>query len=182
MTPEHRAAAISAAVELHRMVGGLHTQCGVDRAATVAQAEQQVRATADLFAAWIAGPAHLYLIPGPVVQEATGLPTGTTTQEGATMQINTGQKFSLTARATDAAGYPTTADITLSVDNADVVSLTQDEGGVWWVISGAPGESVVTASIAAGEGGEPLTARLVVDVVPDDAVTIELVPGDVVDE
>ncbi|MEV7013256.1 hypothetical protein [Streptosporangium sp. NPDC051022] len=176
---EARRTALHAAAVLH---GPLVLQPGIPRDDTARQAQKDIRALADQLAAYVLGAAHISLVPGPVLDEATGLPSSTTQQKGDKMQINTGQKFSIKVTAKDAAGYPTAADFQLSVDNPDVVSLTQDEDGTWWVISGAPGESVVTGTVQQGEGQEPLTARLVVDVVPAGAATVEFEVGDIVEE
>ena len=181
-----REAALDAAFRLHEMVGGLRVQRGVARAETVAEAEDAVRATADLFAAWIEGPIELLMIPGPVVDEQTGLPTDTQQKGTDTMQMNTGQAFTFTLKGRDRSGYITTIpDVEVTTDNPAVAILARDPEvpGKWRVGSGEPGESVLTAELPPlTEGGEPRTARLVVDVIPGDAVAIEFEIGEVVEE
>lgn len=178
--PPDRAAALSAAIQLHQLVGGLHTQCGVDRTTTVDQAETAVRKTADVFAAWLAGTTRLHLTLGPVVDETTGVITPTI-DEGATMQINTGQKFDVTADTEDASGYDTPETIVWSIDNSDVASLVvSSDSKTCTVVSGAPGSAVLTATLPNLD--PPLSATLAVDVVPAGTATIDLVAGDPVDE
>ena len=180
-----REAALDAAFRLHDMVGGLRVQRGVARVATVAEAEDAIRATADVMAAWIEGPIALLMIPGPVVDERTGLPTDIK-QKGTDMQMNTGQAFTFTLKGRDRSGYITTIpDVEVTTDNPAVAILARDPEvpGKWRVGSGEPGESVLTAELPPlTEGGEPRTARLVVDVIPGDAVAIEFEIGEVVEE
>src|SRR5262245_46939336 len=80
-----RRTALPAAVALH---GPLRLQPSVDRAATLAAAENAVRRTAATFTAWLLGTTHIRLIRGPVVDEATGTPANPI--EGEIMQLNTG--------------------------------------------------------------------------------------------
>lgn len=177
-----RAAALTAALEMHLIVGGLRMECGVAREETVANAELAIRKTADKFAAWIDGTTRLRLIPGPVTDEATGAPVGATITPGENMtQLNTGQKFSVKVDTEDAAGYDTAETIEWTVDNTDVATLTVSEDTrSCEVVSGAPGSAVLTASITSLD--PPLSATLAVDVVPAGTATIELIAGDVVSE
>ncbi|MEV0584121.1 hypothetical protein [Nonomuraea sp. NPDC050310] len=174
--PSLRAAALAAAVEMHVALGTHHLQLGVDREETTTEAENAIRVTASKFAAWLAGTARMHLIPGPVVDEATG----ETIHEGVDpMQMNTGQKFTVECDTEDAAGFDTVESIEWSIDNADVATLqVSEDTRSCTVVSGAPGSAVLTASIAA----LGLSATLAVDVVPAGTATIELVAGDVVDE
>lgn len=166
---------------MHLIVGDLRVQCGVDREETVANAELVVRRTADKFAAWINGTTRLHLIPGPVVDEATGAPAGAINQGDSMAQLNTGQKIDVTADTEDAAGYDTAETIEWSIDNSDVASLTVSEDGkTCTVVSGAPGSAVLTASLPNLD--PPLSATLAVDVVPAGTATINLVASDPVSE
>lgn len=181
--PDHahaHAAALAASVAMHTAIG-LRLQRGVDRNTTIRDAEDAIRQTADKFVAWQAGTVRARLVPGPVVDESTG-ETITTTPEGATaMQLNTGQKFSVTCDTEDAAGYDTPETIAWTIDLPDVATLVVSaDTRTCEVISGAPGSAVLTATVTSLD--PPLSATLAVDVVPAGTATIELVPGDVVDE
>lgn len=172
-----RVEALNAAFRLHEMVGGLRAHAGAERADTVAEAENAIRATADLFAAWLAGTVRLRLTAGPPTDQTTGAPTGAAIPEGATMaQLHDNETFTVTADTEDAKGYDTAESIEWSIDNADVASLTvsEDTKSVD-VIAGAPGSAVLTANIPA----LGLSATLAVDVVPAGTATIELAVGDV---
>jgi len=173
-----RIAALQAATSVHTSIGSLMLCPGVDRDVTITQAELAIRRTADKFAAWLEGTNRIRLIPGPAVDETTGAPTGNITQEES-MQINTGQKFSVAVDTEDAAGYDTVETIAWSISDENVASLViaEDTRSVE-VISGAPGSAVLTASIPSLE----LSATLAVDVVPAGTATISLVAGDPVDE
>lgn len=175
--PTLKAVALEQAVTLHTAMGTHHLQLGVDADETVTKAETAILRTADRFAAWLAGTKRIRLIPGPVVNEATG---ETISHEGTNpMQMNTGQKFSVECDTEDAAGFDTVEQIEWSIDNEAVASLqVSDDTRTCTVVSGEPGSAVLTASIAALN----LSATLAVDVVPAGTATIELVPGDVVDE
>lgn len=177
-----RAAALTAAIETHLIVGDLRLCLGTGRDEAVANAETAIRKTAETYAAWIAGTTRIRLIPGPVVDEATGAPAGATNQGDNTMaQLNTGQKFDVTADTEDAAGYDTNETIEWSLDNPDVASLTVSvDGKTCTVVSGAPGSAVLTASLPNLD--PPLSATLAVDVVPAGTATINLVASDPVSE
>lgn len=179
MTAAHRQAALAASLELHLELGAA-LQPGVDRDDTVAELELAIRRTADKFAAWLAGTVRLRLNVSPVIDEATGVPTGTQPQ-GEPMQINTGQKFTVTVDTEDAAGFDTVETIAWTIDNAEVATITVSaDTRSCEVVSGAPGSAVLTASIFSLD--PPLSATLAVDVVPAGTATIELVASDPVDE
>ncbi len=176
-----RAAALTAAIETHLIIGGLRIRPGVARERTVAEAENAIRRTADVYAAWIAGTTRIRLIPGLVVDEASGALARADIQGDSTMQINTGQKFDVTADTEDAAGYDTNETIEWSIDNSDVASLiVSEDGKTCTVTSGAPGSAVLTASLPNLD--PPLSATLAVDVVPAGTATINLVASDPVSE
>ncbi|GII89727.1 hypothetical protein Ssi03_77170 [Sphaerisporangium siamense] len=173
-----RAAALTAAIKTHLLVGDLRLCLGVSRDEAIAHAEDAIRQTADTFAAWIAGTTRLRLIPGPVVDEATGAPAGATFT-GEKMQLNTGQKITYTVDTEDASGYDTNETIEWSVDNADSLVLTVSEDTrSATVVSGAPGSGVLKASIPA----LGLEATEAIDIVPAGTATIKLVAGPVEEE
>ncbi|MFI7470511.1 hypothetical protein [Nonomuraea sp. NPDC049646] len=171
-----RAAALDAATRLHTALG-LVLCPGVDRDVTARQAETAIRRTADTFAAWLAGTTRIRLHPGPPVPEQANNTVESSLEE--TMQMNTGQKFSVECDTEDAAGFDTVETIAWSISDPNVAALTvSDDTRTCTVVSGAPGSAVLTASIES----LGLSATLAVDVVPAGTATIELVPGDVVDE
>jgi len=132
-----------------------------------------VLATAETFAAWLRGTVSIHLVRGQVVDEATGLPTGTT-NGGTAMQIHDNEQFTLTAVTEDAKGFPTTDPLTWSVDNADAVSLVvSDDTQSCTVVAGNPGSAVVTVTDGT------LTATEAVDVVPAGTALITLSEGPV---
>ena len=97
------------------------------------------------------------------------------------MQMNTGQKFSVTADTEDASGFDTPETIAWSIDNADVAVLSVSaDTKTCEVVSGAPGSAVLTATVTSLD--PPLSATLAVDVVPAGTATINLVAGDPVSE
>ena len=106
------------------------------------------------------------------------------------MQINTGQKFRLTADPEDAAGYDVDVPITFTVRGNAVATLVEYADPVTgdidpksrWVVSGAPGSTVITVAVPTGAGLPDLTATLAVDVVTAGVATVELVAGEAVEE
>jgi hypothetical protein len=157
---------------------GVRLHRGVDRDVTARQAETAIRRTADVFAAWLAGTTRIRLHPGPPAPEQSNETTDTPL-EVSVMQMNTGQKFTVECDTEDAAGYDTVETIAWSISDPNVAALqVSDDTRTCTVVSGAPGSAVLTASIES----LGLSATLAVDVVPAGTATIELVPGDVVDE
>ncbi|WP_436759314.1 hypothetical protein [Streptosporangium sp. V21-05] len=179
-----RAAAVHAAALLH---GPICLEPGVDRAVTEHVAQAAIRRLADGLAAYVLGTTRIFLTPGPVVDEAKPVPTGTIThQEGNTMtQMNTGHQFQLSIDAKDAAGFPTRPNVQWSIDDPAVAELrVSEDEQTCVVVSGAPGSAVLTVTIEDenSEGQEPLSATHAIDVVPAGTATIELVAGDVENE
>jgi hypothetical protein len=157
-----RADALRAALDLNIAAGGLSLHCGVDRAETLRADAAAVLDTAETFLAWLRGPVRIHLHPGLVVDQTTGLPSGTHIQ-GAPVQIHDNEQFTVTAEADDAKGFPT----------GDPIAFTSSDESVFTVVAGVPGSAVLTAT-----DGE-ITATLAVDVVPAGAATVALTTGDV---
>lgn len=180
---EARTAALAAAATLH---GPLRLRPGVDRETTEHEAQLAVRRIADRLAAYLLGTAHLHLIAGPVVDETATAPPGAPAYEGVVMtQMNTAKKFELSIAAADAAGFPTTPNVTWAIDNPDVAELqVAEDEQTCVVVSGTPGSAILTVTIEDenAEGVEPLSVTHAIDVVPAGTATIELVAGEVVDE
>jgi hypothetical protein len=175
-----RAAALTAAIETHLIVGGLREQCGVAREESVAAAEIAIRKTADAYAAFIEGTARLRLTAGPVTDQSTGVPTGTTITEGADMaQLHDTEKFTVTADTEDAKGFDTAETIEWTLDVPEVATLTvSDDTKSVEVAAGSPGSAVLTANLPA----LGLSATLAIDVVPGGTATIDLAVGDVTEQ
>ena len=171
-TTEARGAAAIAAARLHAPAAisigvpvDLHGQ---------APLLDTVRATAEVLAAWILGTTQLTIIRGPVVSQATGLPTGTPNQ-GDTMQLHDDEKFGLSVDTKDAKGFETGDSVTwASDDNGAVVSLAVSaDGRSCEVVAVAPGSAVITVT----DDAAGLSATEAVDVVPAGTATIALVEG-----
>ncbi|MFF4417112.1 hypothetical protein ACFYY8_31715 [Streptosporangium sp. NPDC001559] len=175
---EARQTALAAAVAFH---GPVRLLPGVDRATTVAAAELAARRTAATFAAWLLGTTRIHLIRGLVVDEATGVPSGTQpNQEGTDMtQLNTGQQVTFTADTEDASGYDTTEQVEWSTNEPTIAVLhVSEDTRSCRVVSGAPGSAVLKASIPS----LGLEVTEAIDVVPAGTATIKLVAGPVEDE
>lgn len=173
MTDPARETALALAVELHLGARAVRLHRGVDAAATIAAAETAILGTAETFLAWLRGPIRIHLHLGQVVDQATGLPSGTHIQ-GAPVQIHDNEQFTVTAEADDAKGFPTgdPIDFTSSDDSVFTVVAGDDPSTVT-VVAGVPGSAVLTATDGT------ITATLAVDVVPAGAATVALTTGDV---
>ncbi|MGV9535025.1 hypothetical protein ACWEU6_21895 [Streptosporangium sandarakinum] len=163
-------------------VGVTERRAALDAALTLHSGQavdlDAIRATAEVLAAWLGGTARISLTPGPVADEGSTVPDGTE-QEGIIVQINTGEKFTVSVDTEDASGYDTVETIEWSTDEESVVTLNVSEDTrSCEVVSGAPGSAVITAKISA----LGLMATLAVDVVPAGTATIELVPGPIESE
>ena len=105
------------------------------------------------------------------------------------VQINTGQKFSIAADPEDAAGYDVDVPVSYAVADETVATLApfaddagNDDPKSRWVVSGAPGSTVVTVTVPTVEGEPDLAVTLAVDVVAAGVATIDVTTGDPVDE
>lgn len=141
--------------------------------------------TADLFLDWLRSggtPYFVRLVVGaPQAEDDNSTPT---MKGNATMAaMNTGQKLQLTADPEDAAGFDVDVPVTFTVDNTDIATIVDipDDPKSVWVVSGAPGSTVVTASVT-NLAGEVLTGTLAVDIVSGDVAVVNIVAGDPVPE
>lgn len=93
--------------------------------------------------------------------------------------MNTGQKIHLSADPEDAAGYDVDVPVVFTSADESVATIVNidDEPKSVWVVSGAPGSTVVTATVTKLDGTE-LTGTLAVDVVPADVAVVNIVAGD----
>lgn len=173
-----RLAAAQAAVDLHVGTGAFALQPGIDRTVTIAAAEAAVRETADILWAWAVGTTRLRITAGPVTKQATGLPTGTPTTQGETMQLHDDEQVIYTVDTEDAKGFDTPEVMEWSVDNTDVVTLVPGENGrTCTVLAGVPGSAVIT--VTAPNLDPPLSATEAIDVLPGGTATITLAAGDI---
>lgn len=138
---------------------------------------------ANRFYGWLAGVDRLILRIGPAVGEDSDVtwPKHNAT-EGETVQINTGEKFSVTIDTRDAAGYPTDATVEWSIADENVATVVLDDGDdqKGWVISGAPGSTVLTVTVTDAPNLPPAT--LAIDVVPAGTATVVIATGPAVPE
>lgn len=139
-----------------------------------------VTVVADKLFAYLGGPLVITLIIGPILDQATGRPTGNTTK-GSPVQLHDDEKVTFTVAESDAKGAnvsddPTTTadDVSWTVDNAGAVALTvsQDTRSCE-LVAGTVGSAVLT--VASGS----LTATVAVDVIPAGAVALTVTAGDV---
>lgn len=138
---------------------------------------------ANRFYGWLIGTTRIIIRTGPVVGEAsdTSEPQHPA-PEGETVQINTGEKFSVAIDTRDAAGYPTDATVEWSIADETVATVVLDEGDdqKGWVISGAPGSTVLTVTVTDAPDLPPAT--LAIDVVPAGTATVQINTGPAVPE
>lgn len=138
---------------------------------------------ANRFYGWLVGVTRLIIRVGPVVGKDSDVTwPKRSTEEGETVQINTGEKFSVAIDTRDAAGYPTDATVEWSIADETIATVTHDDADdqKGWVISGAPGSTVLTVRVTDVE--PPLEATLAVDVVPAGTATIAIATGPAVPE
>lgn len=138
---------------------------------------------ADRFYGWLVGVTRVIIRTGPVVDETSGVKEPQhPAPEGATVQINTGEKFSVAIDTRDAAGYPTDATVEWSIADETVATVVLDEGDdqKGWVISGAPGSTVLTVTVTDAPDLPPAT--LAIDVVPAGTATVQINTGPAVPE
>lgn len=90
-------------------------------------------------------------------------------------QLHDDEQISYTLAGRDAKGYDVTGEaFSASVDNGDVVKVTQD-GDTFTVVANAPGSAVVTFS----DDASGLSVTQSVDVVPGNIATIQVQAGDI---
>lgn len=138
---------------------------------------------ADRFYGWLVGETRIILRVGPPVGEESDVTWPKhNADEGETVQINTGEKFSVAIDTRDAAGYPTDATVEWSVADETVATVVLDDGDdqKGWVISGAPGSTVLTVTVTDAPDLPPAT--LAIDVVPAGTATVQVNTGPAVPE
>lgn len=138
---------------------------------------------ANRFYGWLVGITRLTIRVGPAVGEDSDVTwPKRNAAEGETVQINTGEKFSVAIDTRDAAGYPTDATVEWSVADETVATVVLDDGDdqKGWVISGAPGSTVLTVTVTDAPDLPPAT--LAIDVVPAGTATVQINTGPAVPE
>jgi hypothetical protein len=180
----NRIAALRAALIFHIKAGTFERAfCGETCEATAARAKAAVRATAEEFLVWLGGTRHIHLLAGVVVDQSTGLPTGTpSTTGGITVQIHDNEQFELTLAETDSKGQATTdpgVQVSWTSSDESVVPLSvSDDSLTFHVVAGLPGSAVIEVSVTLPDGSI-LTATEAVDVVAGGVATIALNAGTV---
>jgi hypothetical protein len=137
--------------------------------------------TAEAFLAWLRGVAHLHLVPGAVLSQDTGIPTGVIPTEGEPVQIHDNEQFDLTLVETDEKGFPTTGTTapTWSSSDETVVPLNVSADGMTFsVVAGNVGSSILTVNVTKDDGST-LSATEAVDVVASGVATVSLTEGPV---
>ncbi|AEV52239.1 hypothetical protein [Nocardia phage NBR1] len=148
--------------------------------------------TADLFLGWLrAGgtPDHVRVrVSRPMDEQAmtptaTHIPTHPTLEDDTMAAMNTGQMLKLTADPEDAAGYDVDVPVVFTVEDDAVATIRDisDDPKSVYVVSGAPGSTVVTATVTKADGTE-LTGTLAIDVVPADVAAVNIEAGEPEDE
>lgn len=148
--------------------------------ATVPAPDTAVLEVADKFLGWLrAGgtPTFVRLYASePISEDHSDIDT---LEEATMTALNTGQKVRLTADPEDAAGFDVDVPVSFTVDDeavATIVNIEDDPKSVW-VVSGAPGSTVVTATVT-NLAGDILTGTLAVDVVPADVAVVNIEAGE----
>lgn len=178
----NRALALGLGYQLIKDLDEVHLTCGIDRATTIARIETDVRNSAETWLAWLRGPATLRLTAGIVRKQSTGLPSGTPTPQGDTMQIHDDEEFDLTLEELDAKGFATstqTPPTWTSSDETVVPLAVSADAKTFTVVAGNPGSSVVTASVTLDDGTVLPDTTYAVDVTPAGVATVNMVAGPV---
>jgi len=171
----NRQTALQQALELHEAAGDLRIRRGEDAQLTLLADTLAVLDTANRFLAWLRGTVTIHLVPGPVVDQTTGTPTGTP-NGGSPVQIHDNEQFSLTVDTRDAKGFETPDAVTWTVDNDAVAALVVSaDTRSCTIVAGSPGSAVVTVT----DSDAGLSATEAVDVVAAGTATISLVEGPV---
>lgn len=138
---------------------------------------EYVRRTATTIFNWLSGPVVMRLTVGPVFNQVTGLPTGTTVG-GPVAQLRDTEQFTLSVDVFDAKGAsipdaPGTEDnVGWAVDNVDVASLqVSEDSRECTVVAGNVGSAIVTVTLG------DLFATLAVDVIPGAAARLTINEG-----
>lgn len=94
------------------------------------------------------------------------------------MQIHDDEQFSVTLEVKDAKGFDIQGDqITVTVDNTDVVSAEAQADGSYNIVAGNPGSAVVTFNAGTDDNGNPVVVTEAVDVVPGNVATVQITEG-----
>lgn len=180
---EMKLEALREAVETYADSDLMHRQVGESAEVTYAKGTAAVVATAKRYLGFLSGVSKFTMYRGPVVAKQSDVhEPKTLVTEGDTVQINTGQKFSVAIDTKDAAGYPTDATVEWEIADATIATVTHDDADdqKGWVVSGSPGSTVLTVRVT--DVDPPLEATLAVDVVPAGTATVAIATGPAVPE
>jgi hypothetical protein len=130
-------------------------------------------ATASAVYEWLTGPVTLSVRLGPRVDQTTGQPTGNMGGN----ELKDTEKALVIIDAVDAKDNPTSVptDVDVTVADAAVATVTQDDAG-WWVVAGSPGSTVGTVEWPSAPGG-PISGTVAIDVTTGDAVSLRVTLG-----
>jgi hypothetical protein len=161
-----RATALALAVQLHQTE---YLAEGGD--------PHKVTATASVLWDFLTGPVALLITAGPGADQTTGKPTG---NPGGTSMValKDNEKVQLTVTALDAKGQVTAsgADVTFTSSDETVLTITNDDTGVW-AVAGNPGSAVVTADWPDSPAGD-IQGTEAFDVTAGDATSLVVTSGD----
>lgn len=148
--------------------------------------------TADLFLGWLRAGGTAWTVrvrasapmdEAAMTPTATHIPTDPTMEDATMAAMNTGQMLKLTADPEDAAGYDVDVPVVFTVDDEAVATIRDisDDPKSVYVVSGAPGSAVVTATVTKADGTE-LTGTLAIDVTSADVASVNIEAGEPEDE
>lgn len=179
-----RALALTKALDFHADIDGdMRLQVGEDRDATYRRLEQAVLATAETWLAWLRGPTHLIVSFGPIVNQETKLPTGSTHTGGTTMQLHDNEQVDVTVRPVDAKGFESADALEFTVSDDTVVSVvgaTDEDSHTATLVAGNPGSAVVTITDPTAidpATSAPIFVTIAVDTLPAGAVALNVEVG-----
>ena len=168
MTADNRVTALRFAIDAMAVDGNLKAAQAGD-----------VTTTANVFYAWLEGPAVMVLTHDSMTydQAAPDGPGTPTTMKGSTVQLTDTQQVTLSIAEQDSKGQPVTTDqLAWSVDNPGVVAVTPSADGYSCLcVAGTDGTATVT--VADNSVNPPLTATDVITVVSSAATSLVISEG-----
>lgn len=145
-------------------------------------ATESLRHTAETLFRWLIGGVTFTITHGVVVDQTTGLPTGTITG-GTHMQLKDNEEVDLTVTVASAKGNVIGDDPATEADNL-VWTVEGEDGLVTLEVSEdtrtvvvRAGSGLGSAVVAVALSGTELSATVAVDVIPGDAARVTVVEG-----
>lgn len=168
MTAENRVLALQLAIEtVVPDGGGFPADKGAD-----------VTTVADIYYAWLEGPAVMFLTVDPTTfdQAAPEGPGQPTVRKGMIVQLTDLQQVTLSVAEQDSKGQPVADSLVWSVDNGDVISLVPSaDTQSCLCVAGVDGTAVVT--VTDNSVNPPLTASDTITVVSSAATSLVINEG-----